>query len=397
MKNKIYISEPGIICSAGTSLQDAWKNILSGNQSGIKKVLTSTGEEFFAARVDDEKLSSSKGRYDMRIIKLENAALEQIRAAVEKAVEMFGKKRIGVCVGSCDNGSEFSVESHKVFFNTNSFPQNYNLEIQSADYPATFVKEKFSLEGPALAFSTACSSSAAAIIKAAQLIESNICDAVIAGGADVASDTVLLGFNSLEAVSNEITNPFSANRKGITLGEGASFFVLSKDRICSDGIFLAGYGESADAYHMTSPDPEGTGAETAMKNALLKSEISCSEIGYVNLHGTGTRLNDSMEAKAVSRIFSSFKVPCSTTKAVTGHTLGTAAAIEAAVCYMALKTQELPVQVWDKIFDKEIPELNFIDNELSKNNLNKINYALSNSFAFGGSNASLVLGRDCFE
>ena len=95
--------------------------------------------------------------------------------------------------------------------------------------------------------------------------------------------------------------------------------------------------------------------------------------------------------------FSSFKVPCSTTKAVTGHTLGAAAAIEAAVCYMALKTQELPVQVWDTIFDKEIPELNFIDNELSKNNLNKINYALSNSFAFGGSNASLVLGRDCFE
>ena len=366
----------------------------------------------------------------MHIIRMEDFALNQISGTVKKAVELFGKERVGVCAGTCDNGSEFSVKGHEQLFKQGAFSKDYELEMQSAHYPASFIKEKFGVTGPCLAFATACSSSATALIKAAQLIKSGICDAVIAGGVDVASDTVLLGFDSLEAVSHEITNPFSKNRSGITLGEAAAFFVLSKVPLDDEKIILKGYGESSDAYHMTSPDPSGNGAALAIKRALESASLSPEQIDYVNLHGTGTKLNDSMEAAAVDRIFGAYKVPCSTTKPLTGHTLGAAAALELSLCYEAIvqnkknKSCELPVQVWDGERDEAIPELNFCDKKNPHGTcgaqfadgtrasgaasgihsseaghaLNvapgtgKIHFCMSNSFAFGGSNACLIIG-----
>ncbi len=401
---ELYLSKPGVMSCAGNNIDELWNAVTTGCQSGIKKVTACNGEEYFAARINDAILQSSGGRYDMKIIRIENAALEQIADDINAAKSRYGAERVAVCIGSCDNGTEFSLANHRKYFADGEFPKNYNIEVQGADYVATFISEKFGLTGPAVTFATACSSSAGAIIKAAEMIMGGVVDAAVVGGIDIASDTTLIGFSALEAVSSEITNPFSKNRHGITLGDGAAFFVLSRE---ANGaiVKLLGWGESADAYHMTSPDPSGAGAEKAIRRALENSGVAAGDVGYINLHGTGTKFNDSMEAKAVAAIFGDSEggaalVPVSTTKPVTGHTLGAAAALEAAICWKALvenKEKEnikLPSQVWDGEQDEELPQLNIVDSKSGngdgKNRPLKV--CLSNSFAFGGANACLVLG-----
>lgn len=437
----ILIGKPGVVCSAGNNLDELWNSVVSGNQKGIKKVQISTGDEFFAGKIDVQNLKPvQSGRYDMKIIRMEEAAINQIEDQINDVCKKYSPSRVAVCVGSCDNGSEFSVEGHKSFFEKEQFPADYDIEMQGADYVASYVSERFEISGPSLAFSTACSSSGSAVVKACQLIKSGLVDAAIVGGVDVASETALAGFNSLEAVSPEVTNPFSKNRKGITLGDAAVFFVLQKDEgeetgetagksaggagvaagkpvceTCTEGggtagntgtvakapsvpvVKLLGYGESADAHHATSPDPSGDGAARAMEAALKNAGLFAAKIDYLNLHGTGTRLNDSMESKAVARVLEGAQTVVSSTKPVTGHTLGAAAALELSICYKAIienfdkncNNVLLPLQVWDKQSDQELPELNFVN----QNPVNKaIRICMSNSFAFGGANVSLILG-----
>ena len=418
---EIYLSKPGVMSCAGNNIDEVWQSVTEGNQKGIKKYKACNGEEYYAARIDDKGLKPSGARYDMKVMRIENAALKQIAADVDAVKKLYGPDRIAVCVGSCDNGTEFSVAAHRKFFTEGEFPADYNLEIQGADYAATFVAEKFGIRGPSNCFSTACSSSAGAIIKAAEMIKAGLVDAAIAGGIDIASDTTLVGFGALEAVSSEITNPFSRNRHGITLGDGAAFFVLTREPLpvvepvettSTITVRLLGWGESADAYHMTSPDPTGAGAEKAIRRALESSGVSLEDVGYINLHGTGTKFNDSMEAKAVAAIFGEAReageaggahaasVPVSTTKPITGHTLGAAAALEAAICWKALVENsgkndkiKLPVQVWDGERDEELPALNIVDGKSGADGESgELKVCLSNSFAFGGANACLVIG-----
>ena len=400
MKGRIFISEPGIVCCAGMNKDELWSSLVNGKRTGMKEVQVRGGKKIYAASLADFPFPPSDARFDMRIIRLENAALEQISTSIEKAIAMYGKERVAVCVGSCDNGTEFSVAGHESYFSNGGFPENYSLEMQGADYVATYIEEKYGISGPVMAFATACSSSAASCIKASQLIQSGIVDAAIVGGVDIASDTALLGFDSLEAISPEPTNPFSKNRRGITLGDGAAFFVLSKEPLSNEGpqVVLCGYGESCDAHHMTSPASDGKGAASAMKNALKNAELEPSKIGYINLHGTGTQLNDSMESKAVDEVFGGLSVPCSSTKSITGHTLGAAGALEASICRELIKRQSLgernlPSQVWDGERDEDLPELNFISGG-QKISGEQIRYCMSNSFAFGGSNVSLILGLE---
>lgn len=417
VKESLFLSEPGIVCAAGNNVRDFWKALTTGSQDGLVKVKTHSGREFFAAKIADGALKKTGARYDMRVIQIEDSALEQIAPEVQAAKQKYGADRIAVCAGCCDNGSEFSVAGHREYFEKGAFPKNYSLEIQSADYPATYIKEKFGLAGPSYVFATACSSSGSAIIKAAELISAGIVDAAIAGGVDVASDTVLLGFDSLEAVSETKTNPFSANRSGITLGEGAAFFVLTKDKDFARGncggfgaaadsatqlIELLGFGESADASHMTAPLADGSGALAAMKEALACAGLEAGQIDYLNLHGTGTKLNDSMEAKAVSKVFGSLaaSVPASSTKPMTGHTLGASSAIELAACWLSIANNrgksfgdiKLPLHVYDGQYDSSLPPLNLIGRETKFNK--EINACMSNSFGFGGCNVSLIIGKN---
>ena len=396
----VYLSEPSVLCGAGASCNELWESVISGDQKGIKTVSALNDNKFFVGRVDDSVLKETSSKYKMRIMSLEETALLGLEAQINLAKQKYSADRIGVCVGSCDNGTELSLKGHRAYFSEGKFPEDYSLEIQGADYVSTFISEKYGLTGPTLTFSTACSSSAGAIIKAAELIKAGICDAVIAGGIDIASNTVLMGFDSLEAVSSEVTNPFSANRHGITLGEAAAFFVVTADKLDEDSLSveLLGYGESADAYHMTSPDPSGEGAACAMEQALNRAKLKPSDIDYVNLHGTGTKFNDSMEAKAVDKIFGDYKVPVSTTKPMTGHTLGAAGALEAAICYCTILKNDcaneikLPIQVWDGVQDAELPVLNIVGKDNKWENTGKVKICMSNSFAFGGANSCLILG-----
>lgn len=400
MTDSVYLSKPGVVCAAGSSVDELRRACIAGNQSGIKKVRSLSGKEFFVGRADESVLHKTAARFDMRSIRLADAALVQIEREIFAALSAYGPSRVAVCVGSCDNGTELSLPAHAAFIADGAFPAGYTLEMQGADYAATYVSEKYGITGASLAFSTACSSSAGAIIKAAELLRGGLADAVIAGGVDVASDTVLLGFDSLEAVSPGITNPLSANRCGITLGEGAAFFVMTRDASKTEApVRLFGWGESADAYHMTSPDPAGAGAACAMKAALVSAGLMPEQIDYINLHGTGTKFNDAMESKAVAEVFAGSAVSVGSTKPLTGHTLGAAGALEAAICYTALVQNAeknegdivLPKHVWDGERDAELPLLNIAGAAGAKQS-GRVKICMSNSFAFGGANASLVLG-----
>ncbi|MBR1713349.1 MAG: 3-oxoacyl-ACP synthase [Treponema sp.] len=392
---RFFLSKPGLICACGSNPDEFFDSITNGDQSGIKETTlgkTEDGEDrkFFVGKIGDSKLKKTGDKYEMRLLQIFQAALDEIAPAVEKAVAKFGRERVGVCIGSCDNGSELSLKAHKDFFENGAFPKEYDLEIQGADYPASFCAKKFGIKGLSLAFSTACSSSASAIAKAREFLQAGMLDAVVCGGVDVASETVLLGFGSLGAVSDEITNPMSRNRHGITLGEGAAVFVLSKEDLDGTGIELFGAGESSDASHMTAPLEDGSGAAAAMESALNDAGISAEKIDYVNLHATGTKLNDSMEAKAVDKVFSGRKVPVSGTKPMTGHTLGAAGSLELAACFLAIEKQKLPIHLNDGAKDEAMPELNLVR---KAETASEIRTCMSNSFAFGGCNVSLIIGK----
>jgi 3-oxoacyl-[acyl-carrier-protein] synthase-1 len=244
--------------------------------------------------------------------------------------------------------------------------------------------------GPATVISTACSSSAKALASAARLLRAGLADAVITGGADSLCRFTVAGFTALESVSEARCNPMSINRRGINIGEGAALFLMTRE---PGPVRLSGWGESSDAHHISAPEPEGRGALAAMRAALERASVTPSEIDYVNLHGTATPLNDAMESRAVHALLGG-SVPCSSTKPLTGHTLGAAGALEAAFCWLALHDNprgRLPPHWWDGEADPALPALSLVKpgQELGR----PLRAVLSNSFAFGGSNAALLLER----
>jgi 3-oxoacyl-[acyl-carrier-protein] synthase-1 len=387
VKKKIYLSAPAIVCCAGLNRNELYESCLSGFQGGMVMAEFPGTSKLFPVgliRADLPETEKESPFVNSRIYRLINAALEQLAPAVEKALSKYGTQKIGVCFGSCDNGSEASLASHITFLKSGAFPDQYRLKHQSGSLPAEFIVRKFGLCGPAFTIATACASGASAIMRGAELIQSGVCGAVIAGGADIVSPTVFSGFHALEAISDTLCNPFSKNRKGINLGEGAAFFLL--DSGTSSPVELLGAGESSDAYHMTAPGTNGTGPARAMKAALLDAGIKNDHIDYVNLHGTGTELNDKAEALAMKAVFDKAP-PSSSTKPITGHTLGAAGALEAAVCWMAITEKRgLPVHCWDGVMDDEIP---FLPD--GNSGTEAPSACMSNSFAFGGCNVSLIL------
>ncbi|MBR6454455.1 MAG: beta-ketoacyl synthase, partial [Fibrobacter sp.] len=293
-----------------------------------------------------------------------------------------------------------------------SFPEGYVLDYQRADFPAQFIAQRFGITGMLSVHSTACASSASAFVSARNNLYAGNCDVAIVGGVDIASLSVILGFASLEAMSDKPTNPFSANRSGLTLGDAAVFFVVTKEpcaELCAakcEGLKVVGFGESDDADHITAPRADGEGAYQAMKAALTDAALDASQIDYVNLHGTGTELNDAMESRAVNRLFGESNhadVPVSSTKSLTGHTLGAAGALELAFCCLAMTGSResgadkncsrervflLPAHLFDGVVDPNLPPVHLIKpGETSK----KLKYCMSNSFAFGGCNVSLIV------
>jgi 3-oxoacyl-[acyl-carrier-protein] synthase-1 len=391
VKKNIWLSIPGLVCCAGKNKNELYNSCLNGYQGGmVTRELPGTSGKFPVGQIpgDLPEVDFPPAAYagGTRIIRIINAALEQIRPEIEKAIAKYGAEKIGVCLGSCDNGSEGSLMAHQSLLAQGAFPEDYNLRFQSASFPAEFIAHKFGVSGPVFTIATACAGGASAIIRGSELIRSGLCGAVIAGGADIVSDTVFAGFHSLEAISDSLTNPFSKNRKGINLGEGAAFFLLDSEK--NSAIELLGTGESADAYHMTAPGTDGAGPAKAMRAALADAELKAEQIDYINLHGTGTELNDKAEGLAIKAVFDEAP-PISSTKPITGHTLGAAGALEAAICWMVLSERRgLPVHCWDGVKDEEIPVFPSKDDCQKKPSI-----CMSNSFAFGGCNVSLILGR----
>ena len=237
--------------------------------------------------------------------------------------------------------------------------------------------------------STACSSSAKVFAAAARMLAAGLIDAALVGGVDSLCLTTLYGFNSLELLSPEPCRPFAAERRGLSIGEAAAFILLQRpaDSLNAEDVLLLGTGESSDAHHMSSPHPEGLGARLAMAAALQAAGLQASDIDYINLHGTATPSNDAAEGKAVAALFGD-RTPCSSTKGATGHTLGAAGGLEAVISALALRHGFLPGGVNTRQVDPGIPI-----QYLTANRESAPRRVLSNSFGFGGTNCSLVLGR----
>jgi 3-oxoacyl-[acyl-carrier-protein] synthase-1 len=254
---------------------------------------------------------------------------------------------------------------------------------------ADFTQRYFGLRGPAAAVSSACSSSAKVFGSARRMIEAGLIDAAVVGGVDTLCLTTLYGFNSLGLTSPQPCRPFDAERSGISIGEAAAVILLERapDQPAADAVLLLGVGESSDAYHMSSPHPEGAGAQAAMEQALAMAQLTPQQIDYINLHGTATPSNDASEGRAVAAVFGD-ATPCSSTKGATGHTLGAAGGLEAIICALALRHGFLPGGINTTQPDPQLP-LNYLLDNVER----PIRHALSNSFGFGGTNCSLVLGR----
>ncbi|MGR6861101.1 beta-ketoacyl-[acyl-carrier-protein] synthase family protein [Aliivibrio salmonicida] len=326
--------------------------------------------------------------FDTRNNQLVLSALQQIEPQIQVAKVKYGADRIAVVVGTSTSGISDGEVALSAKLNSGEFTDGYHYHKQELGNPAEFIAAYLELSGPTYAISTACSSSGRVFLSAKRLLKSGFVDAVIVGGTDSLCKLTLNGFNSLEALSNEHCLPFSPNRKGINIGEASAYMLLSAEQKDSDDpIALLGAGDSSDAHHISAPHPEGKGAIEAMEKALKDAGLEASEIGYINAHGTATPLNDAMESKAAYAVFGS-QTPISSTKPLTGHTLGAAGIIEASICWHILKFNlPLPVQINDGEIDPALAEINLVQNH----NLEK-KAIISNSFAFGGNNISLIFG-----
>ena len=291
-------------------------------------------------------------------------------------------ERLGVVLGSSNSGIE---EYHREWVNGNRSDES--LSLLEACNVARFVANFTGAKGPTYTLSTACSSSAKALASAARLLEAGICDAVIAGGGDALCNYALHGFDALQLISDERCRPFTLQGGGVNHGEGAALFLLTRREAHSGDIILAGYGETADAYHTTTPEPGGAQAVRAMRIAMDMAGIGPEDIDYVNLHGTGTDANDSMELDAMRSCFGANQPPCGSTKPYTGHTLGAAGAVEAAFCTALLKRggEKLPAQPWLETHPDGV--------NMSNSAQRPLQHCISNSFAFGGNNIALLLSR----
>jgi 3-oxoacyl-[acyl-carrier-protein] synthase I len=319
------------------------------------------------------------------------AALERIRPAVDAAIARYGADRVGVVVGTSTSGVAATEAALAARLQTGALPDGFHYGQQEMGSPAALLAHELGVGGPAYVHSSACSSSAKALASAARLIRMGLCDAVVTGGVDTLCGFTVAGFSALESVSAARCNPLSAARNGINLGEGAALFLMSREPAA---VALCGWGESSDGHHMSAPDPAGGGARLAMREALRRAGIEPGDVDYINLHGTATVQNDAMESHAVADLFGA-GVAVSSTKPFTGHTLGAAGAVEAAFCWLAMQDDnpagKLPPHLWDGAQDPALPALNVVrpGTRLGR----PLRWALSNSFAFGGSNATLVFGR----
>ena len=344
------------------------------------------GDKFYFGKLEEDFEPIANERYDLRCNRI-------LKYLVDKLdLSRFKKDEIAIVIGTTNSGiEEFETTENK-----------HHAELGN---PAEFLKWYLGTNNYSACVSTACTSGAKAFSTARKLLQNGVCKAVIAGGIDTLASMPSYGFHALEVLSHEKTNPFSKNRSGISLGEGGALFVVTKATEFLDAktqrgeavksiteavkcALLLGIGETSDAYHSATPDPDGTQAVNAIQLALKDANLKPEDIDYINLHGTGTISNDLMEANAIYKVFGD-KVPASSTKPLTGHCLGAAASIEAFICYQILKGERnLPIHKFDGEYDENLPKINLVNEKTPQKN---IKTCMSTSFGFGGTNAVMIL------
>jgi 3-oxoacyl-[acyl-carrier-protein] synthase-1 len=392
-----YLNALGVICALGRDKQEVARNLFAGDCSGMRSEAGWVPERSLPVGAVAGELAAIPPeliRQRSRNNQLLLEAALQIRPDIDRAIQTYGRDRIGIVLGTSTSGIDEASESLGHYIRDQQFPADYDYQQQELGAPANFLADWLQVSGPAYVISTACTSSARALMSAQRLLDLGVCDVVLCGGVDTLCKLTLNGFSALEAVSGQRCNPFSRNRNGINIGEAAVLFLMSKQPGDGQAIALLGSGASSDAHHISAPEPSGRGAQEAMRKALNRAGLQPQQIGYLNLHGTATPHNDAMESHAVAAVFPE-GVPCSSTKPMTGHTLGAAGALEAAFCWLSLSTgnkeHALPPHVWDGQADPELPTLNWVTPATRLTSTGP-RYLMSNSFAFGGNNVSLIIG-----
>ena len=389
----IYMNELGIVCALGSGREAVATSLFATDgPRGIAATAALTpGRDLHLGAVTAAlpSLDDVPVAFGGRNNALLRVALAEIRGAVDATIARHGRHRVGVVLGTSTSGVGESEVAQRHFEQHGHWPPSFHYAQQEMGMPAQFVARELDVSGPAHVISTACSSSTKSIAAGARLLNAGLADAVIVGGADSLCAFTIAGFSALESVSAERCNPFSANRHGINIGEGAALFLMTRD---PGPVVLRGWGESSDAHHMSAPDPGGQGAHAAISEALRRAGVDADAIDYINLHGTATPQNDAMEARVVHAIFGS-ETLASSTKPMTGHTLGAAGAIEAAIGWLTLAAnpqRRVPPHWWDGVADPALPALALAapGSVFSR----PPQFMLTQNFAFGGSNAALVLG-----
>jgi len=386
----------GLVTALGAGVGRNYARMIAGDVSGIvpRSGLVPRAELLVGEiREALPELAETHAGFRCRNNRLALAALNQIRHAVDAALWRYGPERVGVVVGTSTSGIAETGDAVRQQIERRSLPAGFHYQQFQHGGLASYLALSSGAAGPAYTVSTACSSSAKALVSARSLLALDICDAVIAGGIDTLAPLTAAGFGALEAISPARSNPFSRNRRGLNIGEAAALFLVSRG---PSGIQLRGAGESSDHHHMSAPDPSGGGAERAMRRALEDAGARGEEILYLNLHGTGTPLNDAMESRAVERALG-HDVPCSSTKPLTGHTLGAAGAAEIAFAWLILEHERrgelaLAPHVFDRERDPELAPIRLVEpgeNVLPRGR----RLVMSNAFGFGGNNCSVVLER----
>jgi 3-oxoacyl-[acyl-carrier-protein] synthase-1 len=308
--------------------------------------------------------------------------------SIEAARNSYGPERVGILIGTTTSGILETELAYRHRCSDGQLPHQFRYRHTQNLFSVTdFVRRALRLAGPAASISTACSSSAKVFAGASRLIDSGLCHAVVVGGVDSLCFMTLYGFASLGLLSDRPCRPCDADRNGLSISEAAGFMLLERPGRRKADVALLGYGESCDAYHMSTPQPEGKGATSAMEQALARAGLKAADIDYVNLHGTGTPANDRAEDQAVSRIFGS-RTPCSSTKGATGHALGAAGITEAVLSALCLRHDYVPGTVNTKTLDPGLQSHIMVDGSYQP-----LRRVMSNSFGFGGNNCSLILGK----
>ena len=389
----IYLRHITLATSIGTGLAATLRALREGRSGLAPCAFETVALNTFVGQVADDALRPVRDDlqpFDCRNNRLAQLALMQdgFAAAVAQARRRFGPTRLGVFVGTSTSGIfETELAYRHRDPHTGALPPGFEYARRHSTYAlAAFVQAWLDLRGPAVVISTACSSSVKVFAAAARAIAAGLCDAAVVGGADSLCLTTLYGFHSLGLVSSSPCRPFDRDRSGISIGEGAGFALLTPEGDAAD-LRLLGAGESADAHHMSTPHPEGLGARLAMEGALRCAGLEPDAIDYINLHGTATRTNDESEARAVRTLFGA-ETPCSSTKGWTGHVLGASGIVETAICWLALQDAFMPGSCQTQVKDPAL-DVNYLLENRSEPPIR----IMSNSFGFGGTNCSIILGR----